>query len=55
MESARQWLMIRTDTLLEEQLSLSVCAPCNVVSLSTTSVNLNTHALTVIATLIQDS
>ena len=35
--------------------TVSVCAPCTGVTLSTTSMNFNTHPLTVIATLMQDS
>ena len=51
--------MTRTDTTLDQDrktdAAVSVCAPCNVVTLSGTIVNFNTPPLTVIATLMQDS
>ena len=56
---ARLWLVIRADTPRDqdsgtESNCVCLCTSCNVVSLSTTDVNLNNPPLTVIATLTQD-
>ena len=53
MQSARQCLMIRTDTTLDQdcvlKATVSACTPCMIVSLLTTCMNFNTPPLAQVA------